>query len=195
MKRYVATTVVQARERLNAFGFCILEGVLPSTVQSQLRDRFEPLFSGDFETGVFPDEWHWRKGISKESATREIVNAWKSDKTIAAVVLHPHLARVVGQVMQWPGVRIAQDDVILKPSGASQSSIGFHRDSVYISHQFVPSLQNSITCWMPLTNVSTENGTIEYVIGSHNWPNSGSQLADQTFHSSGDYRKLEATMP
>jgi phytanoyl-CoA hydroxylase len=52
--------------------------VVPEQFVVQLRDRVERLFEGHFDTGVYPDEWHWRKGISKESATKEIVNAWKS---------------------------------------------------------------------------------------------------------------------
>ena len=52
--------------------------VVPQQIVHQLQRRVEQLFEGRFETGVYPDEWHWRKGISKENATKEIVNAWKS---------------------------------------------------------------------------------------------------------------------
>lgn len=60
-------------------GYLILsQPILPQRLLQPLRDRCEGLFKGQFETGVYPDEWHWREGISMPQATREIVNAWKS---------------------------------------------------------------------------------------------------------------------
>ena len=43
----------------------------------ELRRRFDGLWRGEFETGIYPDEWHYREGMSKPHITREIVNAWK----------------------------------------------------------------------------------------------------------------------
>jgi hypothetical protein len=56
--------------------------LLPEVVE-RVRDRYEPLFRGEFETGVYPDEWYGRAGMNLEHATKEICNAWKSDRTIA----------------------------------------------------------------------------------------------------------------
>ena len=53
----------------------------------QLKARFEKCFRGEFSTGIYPDEWHWREGISHPEAVKEICNAWKSDDVIAKVVL------------------------------------------------------------------------------------------------------------
>ena len=35
--------------------------------------RTVPIFGAP---GIYPDEWHWREGISKPEKFREIVNAW-----------------------------------------------------------------------------------------------------------------------
>ena len=39
-----------------------------------VSDRF-----GSNSLGIYPDEWHWREGISKPEKFREIVNAWPLD--------------------------------------------------------------------------------------------------------------------
>ena len=62
------------------------KGFVPTTSQilslettAMIKDRMNRLFHGQFDTGVYPDEWHWRAGISKPNVTREICNSWKSD--------------------------------------------------------------------------------------------------------------------
>ena len=49
-----------------------------------LKNQIMPkLFRGEFDTGNYPDEWHWREGISMPQAAREMCNSWKSNRTIA----------------------------------------------------------------------------------------------------------------
>ena len=116
-------------------GFVRVDNVLPPDLTVAVRDRFDRLFRGDFSTGVFPDEWHWREGISLPDATREIVNAWKTDHVVASVVLSPEIGRMVADLMGWrSGTRIGQDDALWKPPGAG--GVAFHQDSVcvFVSH-------------------------------------------------------------
>ena len=97
---------------------------------------YDGLFKGKFQTGCYPDEWHWREGISYPHITREIVNGWKCDKEVARIVLSERIGKVVSELMGWDGCRIGQDDVLWKPPGGTP--VGFHQDSAYISTQFVP---------------------------------------------------------
>ncbi|MGI9406323.1 MAG: phytanoyl-CoA dioxygenase family protein, partial [Hyphomicrobiaceae bacterium] len=68
-------------------GFVVVPGVLDAATVEAARARFEPLFSGDFETGLQPDEWNWRAGSGAPDVTRQICNAWKADPTVASIVL------------------------------------------------------------------------------------------------------------
>ncbi|KAL7533236.1 hypothetical protein ACHAWF_004410 [Thalassiosira exigua] len=143
--------------------------------------RLPKLFRGAFDTGVYPDEWHWREGISRPDATREMCNAWKSDRTIASIILDEELGRLVARIAGWDSVRVAQDDVVWKPpcaaadaSGGSRGArridtVGFHQDSAYISVQFDPYERNSVTLWMALDDADDETGCLEYAAGSHEW--------------------------
>jgi phytanoyl-CoA hydroxylase len=145
----------------------------------KLLSRYEPMFGGEFDTGVYPDEWYGRTGMSVPNMTKEICNGWKSDSTIASVVLSSHLHAIAAQLHGWGSSRIAQDDVISKPHSGG-TAVQFHRDGSYISDQFTPRDSNSITIWLPLDDVSLESGTIEYLPGSHRWDVSQSKAS---FHS------------
>lgn len=146
-------------------GFIHLPNILSTKLIKDLRDRFEPLFDGNFTTGIYPDEWHWRKGISKETAFREIVNAWKSDNVVQRVVLSEKLGKLACELMNWEGCRIAQDDILWKPP--QTKGVGYHRDSSYISKQFKPIKNNSVTFWLALDDADSQSGVVEYLSGSH----------------------------
>lgn len=114
-----------------------------------------------------------REGISKEDGvTRELCNVWKSDRLVASVILREQLGKLVCEIMNWSSTRIAQDDLIWKPPSETQdnhSVVGFHQDSTYISSQFEPLDNNSVTVWMALDDADEETGCVQYVPGSHLW--------------------------
>jgi hypothetical protein len=47
------------RESFNNNGFVLINNVLNTSIVESLRGRMKNLFHGDFETGIYPDEWHW----------------------------------------------------------------------------------------------------------------------------------------
>lgn len=49
--------------------------VLDTETVAGLQARLPLLFRGEFDTGVYPDEMHWREGISREDAPREVGGA------------------------------------------------------------------------------------------------------------------------
>ena len=162
-------------------GFLILERFISAEDAGRVASRFEGLFRGKFETGLYPDEWNWQEGRDRPDRTRQICNAWKSDRTVASLVLRAEIGRLSAQLAGWPGARIAQDNVIWKPPGAK--ALGFHQDDSY-THWIVPS--HMVTCWMALDATSAAGGTIEYVRGSHKWPVSP---PIKQLHAPDDYRR------
>ena len=146
-------------------GFLIIENVLTRDQVSAARARFQPLFAGEFETGLAPDEWNWRNGVDSETLTRQICNAWKSDRTVASIVLSRDIGQVCAKLRSWPGARINQDNIIWKPAGSA--ALGFHQDD---SYQAWITPNEMMTFWMTLDDTRAQQGTIEYVPGSHHWP-------------------------
>ncbi len=158
-------------EHIQAFhrdGFVIVDNVLDAATIEAARDRFPLLFRGEFETGIQPDEWNWREGRDSPDLTRQICNGWKADSLIASIVLRPDIGEACAKLRGWPGARINQDNVIWKPPGTK--ALGFHQDDAY-QNWIVPN--EMMTCWITLDDTSADQGTIEYVRGSHLWQLSG----------------------
>ena len=165
----------------NNNGYLILDNFLDLKYIDNLRNKFEPLFKGNFETGIEPDEWNWKFGKDSEDVTRQICNAWKADHLIKKVVCHKIIGEVCSRLMNWEGTRLVQDNVLWKPPGGK--TLGYHQDAAY-DDWIVP--QTMMTCWMPIDNVDKEKGTLEYVTGSHLW---GLSPPKGQFHSPKDYKK------
>uniref|UniRef100_A0A7S0E1W7 Phytanoyl-CoA dioxygenase n=1 Tax=Hanusia phi TaxID=3032 RepID=A0A7S0E1W7_9CRYP len=175
----------EAKRSFWSKGFLQLGQVLNEEQVEACRARMERLFAGEFDTGIYPDEWHWRKGISYPGAVREICNGWKSDRVIASIVLGETFGRAACKLMGWPSARIAQDSVIWKPAGAG--SVSWHQDSPYISRQFTPVDDNSLTFWCALDDADEETGVIEYAAGSHEWQ--PRRELEPQFHGLQDYQQ------
>jgi phytanoyl-CoA hydroxylase len=168
--------------RFRADGFLVIENLLSADLAARVADRIDPLFHGQFETGIYPDEWHWRPGMSLPDITREICNGWKSDLTLASVALSSEIGRLTATLAGWNGARIGQDSVWMKPPGAKE--VAFHQDGTYISVYVTPA--ETLTCWIALDDVTADIGTIEYARGSHRW---GAQTQLGEFHApDADYR-------
>lgn len=156
--------VTQTVAAFQKAGVLIVRDVLGTEDVSRLRDRFEPLFKGEFETGLYPDEWYWREGISMPEATRHMSNAWKADPTIAEFVRNSHLAGAAATLMGWPGVRLGQDTLWWKVPGSQAAA--FHQDASFVDFLDPPLM---LTCWIALDDTQAGCGTLEYVPGSHRW--------------------------
>jgi hypothetical protein len=168
-------------EQFRADGFLILDRLLSADEVQRARSRFEPLFRGEFETGLYPDEWNWCEGRDPPDRTRQICNGWKSDRTIARIVLKEEIGRMCATLAGWSGARIGQDNVLWKPPGAK--ALGFHQDDSYCNW-VIP--MGFTTCWIALDDTTAAGGTIEYARGSHRW---GVFPKIRQFHAPDDYRE------
>ena len=169
------------KKKFDDQGYLISKEFLDKKVITNLAYKFQNLFCGKFETGIEPDEWNWRQGRDSEDITRQICNAWKSDNDIKRLVCHELLGKACAKLMNWPGARLLQDNILWKPPGGK--TLAYHQDAAY-DDWIVP--QTMVTCWMPLDDVSREKGTLEFVKGSHRW---GLKPPTGQFHSPDDYKK------
>ena len=145
-------------------GFVVVPRIIPPATAARLRERFAPLFRGEFETGLQPDEWNWRDGRDAPDLTRQICNGWKADRTIAATVLSAEVGAACAQFSGWPGARLAQDNLLWKPPGGK--SLGFHQDASYLDWVLPPEMTS---CWIALDDTARDAGTVNYARGSHRW--------------------------
>ncbi len=173
-----------SEEQLQGFerdGFLVIdEGFVDRETVELMRDRFERLFAGDYETGIRPDEVNWVPGRDPEDRTRQVCNGWKADPWIAAQVLAERTGRLAAELVGWDGARIVQDNCIWKPPATK--SIGMHQDGSYLDYLEPPEM---VTCWIALDDTSAEAGTITYAAGSHRWPRSPENRGE--FHAPEDW--------
>lgn len=162
-------------------GFLVVEEFIEPALAARAAARFEPLFAGEFETGVAPDILGWGQAAI-DPLNRHMGNAWKADRTIAALVLRAATGRWCAQLSGWPGARMNQSDLVWKPPGAA--AVVMHRDQSY-NPWYRP--QAMIGCWVALTPATAGAGTIEYVRGSHRW--GAPAAARQNLYGGSDYRR------
>ena len=161
-------------------GVVLVKQLIAQREVCALRERFERLFKGDFETGTMPDEVNWQEGKSDPRLARQICNGWRADRTIARTVLREDIAKAIAGLMGWSGTRIMQDNVIWKPVGTR--SFNYHQDNAYL-RWFDPG--QICTVWIALDDIAVQNGTMELVRGSHRWSLSE---PEGEFHAPDDYQ-------
>ena len=99
-------------------GYLILDNLLVPDQIKQISDRFDPLFDTQFETGIYPDEWYGRPGLSQPNATRQMTGLWRCDRTLASYTLSREIARLSATLMGWNGARYGFDACWIKPPDA-----------------------------------------------------------------------------
>ncbi|MEM9265249.1 MAG: phytanoyl-CoA dioxygenase family protein [Cyanobacteria bacterium P01_F01_bin.13] len=145
-------------------GYLIFDNLLSAEQVNHIVERFEPLFNTQFETGVYPDEWYGRPGLSQPNATQQMTGLWRCDRTLASYTLSAKIARLNATLMGWNSARYGLDTCWIKPPDAPE--VYFHRNNTYTSSLAPPS---TVTCWIALSDVALKTGSLEIVPGSHFW--------------------------
>jgi phytanoyl-CoA hydroxylase len=153
------------REQFQAQGYLVVPALLSVQTLQPVLDRLDPLFHTQFETGVYPDEWYGRPGLSQPHATRQMVGLWRCDRAIASLTLSAEIARRNATLMGWTGGRYGLDSCWIKPPGAP--AVSFHRNHIYTA---CLNPGTSITCWIALSDAPAAAGSLQVVPGSHQWP-------------------------
>ena len=103
-------------------GFVVVDELIGDDTTDRLRDAFERIFSGRFETGIRPDEVNWQADESDPTKTRQICNGWKADLTIARTALRADIGQACAVLGDWPGARLQVDNALWKPPGVAPSA-------------------------------------------------------------------------
>ena len=70
----------------NTNGYFVVDDFLNDNFVEKIKERFDLIFKGEFETGMEPDEYNWKEGRDPSDLTRQICNGWKSDNIIKKIV-------------------------------------------------------------------------------------------------------------
>ena len=151
--------------RFQADGFVVVDRIIDRSLAALALARYEELFAGNFETGLYPDEWNWRAGTRRPGPDP------------------PDLQRVEVRPRHRPGRaptrhrkglcppgRLARDPVEpgqrLVETARAESRWGSTRTRATNSGPIPP---DWVSCWIALEDTTAQGGTVEYVRGSHRW--------------------------
>lgn len=165
-------------------GFLIRNRIIDPDIIARLREEMERSYAGEYDSGLYPDEVNWRPGDDPH-VTRQICNVWKSNRVLASVILAEASGKATATLNGWPGARLAQDNLLMKPpaaDGIPGGSLGMHQDSAYAGWTN-PRLM--CTVWIALDDVTHLGGTMEFAKGSHKW---GAAPPTEDFHNPRDYQ-------
>ena len=99
-------------------GYIIINKFINNDLVEIIKNRFEPIFRGEFATGIEPDEWNWKERRDPNDHTRQICNAWKCDNIIKEIVCHQTIGKICATLMDWNGARLILDNLLWKIPGS-----------------------------------------------------------------------------
>lgn len=91
----------------------------------------------------------------------QVMNLWRQDERVRQFVLSRRLARVAADLLGVSGVRIYHDQALFKEPGGGPTP--WHQDQYYWPLDTV----NTVTCWMPLVDITIDMGMLTFASGSH----------------------------
>lgn len=91
----------------------------------------------------------------------QIMNLWREDEIVRALIMSKRLAGIASALMQTEGVRIYHDQALFKEGGGGITP--WHADQYYWPLE----TDKTVTAWIPLHAVPPEMGPLEFSAGSH----------------------------
>jgi len=155
---------IQEIEQFQQQGYLIVNNVLEPKLVDWVIDRFDPLFNTQFETGIYPDEWYGRPGLSQPNASQQMTGLWRCDRALASITLSERIARLNATLMGWSAARYGLDLCWIKPPKAP--AVSFHCNNTYAATLDPAEI---VTCWIALSHAAGDVGSLEIVPGSHRW--------------------------
>lgn len=142
-------------------GWLVVEDAIPGDVLDQLEHHCEKILT-DKERLAY--DWAWNKDEDSENRSFRIVQSWPSLvwKEIADQPYRKWLTAAASQLMGMP-IAFWYDQFLAKPPGKSVPT-EWHQDEGYWGRNLD---DKGITCWMPLHDVSPENGCMHFIDEGH----------------------------
>lgn len=152
-------TVRSFRERGFAKGFAKIESTALADLKTEVQRLQRSLNAGQSDSTIvsFIDGPTGR-GL-------KINNLWCISEVFREVTTRAELLTEVAEITGAKTLRIWRDQLLVKPTGVT-GTVKWHQDAFWWQ---VLSPANQITAWFSLDDVSSDNGCMAMVEGSHLW--------------------------
>jgi phytanoyl-CoA hydroxylase len=134
--------------------------------QLELRNEIQEFIDGAYpdvyRTDLWPLEGEPPAPVGHERFL-QMLGLWKMSDIVRRYAIDKRRGQIIAALLGVESVQLLADMVLYKPPGKQKS-----RPSIW--HQDFPTNPNSlpdVTSWMPLDDVSLDNGCMQYIPGSH----------------------------
>ncbi len=129
-----------------------------------LCDELAEFFLPEHEGHELWYEYHANESTTPETALFHALGAWRLRPGFHDLLWNPRLVAAAGQLL-CATPRFWHDQVFCKPPQHG-GVVAWHQDYSYWTRT---KPMSHLTCWIPLDDCDPENGSIQYVRGSHRW--------------------------
>lgn len=130
-----------------------------------LRDELEQLMDPAFTARNLFHEYHSNESMDPDRVLFHALGAWRVMPGFHDLLWHPAFLVPAAQLLAGP-VRFWHDQLFCKPAQHG-GVVAWHQDYSYWTRT-TPLAH--LTCWIGLDDSTTANGCLNYVPGSHKWP-------------------------
>jgi ectoine hydroxylase-related dioxygenase (phytanoyl-CoA dioxygenase family) len=142
-------------------GIRILDDDQVEMLREQLKDLMNPEHAGH---SLFY-EFHSNESLDPSKILFHALGAWRIQPAFHDILWHPAFVVPASQLLGG-AVRFWHDQLFCKPAHHG-GVVAWHQDYSYWTR--TRPLQH-LTCWIGLDDSTRDNGCVQYVPGSHRWP-------------------------
>ncbi len=131
----------------------------------QLRSELAEFLQPGHQGCQYWYEYHANESSDPGKCLFHALGAWRLRPAFHDLLWNPAFTVPAGQLLEGP-VRFWHDQLFCKPPRQG-GVVAWHQDYSYWTR--TRPMQH-LTCWIALDDVSADNGSLQYVPGSHVWP-------------------------
>lgn len=155
-------------------GYWISPQIIDEDTIKLLNSETKRVFQGEVDFSCAPCEYdNWINAVRNTQANdpklRLINNAWYVNHAYRRLGSNSAIGSIASQLLNTEEIRLWHDEVGCKPSDDKKSPagiVGWHQD---YSHWQMSNTSNMLTAWIPLQDMTVENGGLRALVGSHKW--------------------------
>jgi len=142
--------------------------IVPDELCDLMLEGVEELLQGKFDTGYKPIEYSWKSGEGLDKLC-EMNGPHICSSKIREIINCQEMIDFISMATGVVSMKLVTSQLFYKPAGGNirqeNNFINFHQDGTYAKDNLDKA--NIFSCWVPLCDMSPENGTMRYIARSH----------------------------
>ncbi|HEX7956998.1 MAG TPA: phytanoyl-CoA dioxygenase family protein [Pyrinomonadaceae bacterium] len=143
-------------------GVRVLDGAQVEALRAELAELMSP----ENPVRALWYEFHSNESADPSRVLFHALGAWRIAKGFHDLLWNPRFTVAASQLLGGAAVRLWHDQLFCKPARHG-GVVAWHQDYSYWTRT-TPLAH--LTCWAGLDDSTRENGCVQYVPGSHRWP-------------------------